>query len=81
MLEDVELVESLEETKRTAVSVTEQVKAAKESEVGLLSSSLFTVHISLTFSAAPLHIPRCILSLHETSGIRHQCPRRVLTGA
>ena len=33
MLEDVELVESLEETKRTAVSVTEQVKAAKESEV------------------------------------------------
>ena len=33
MLEDVELVESLEETKRTAVSVTQQVKAAKESEV------------------------------------------------
>ena len=30
-----ELVESLEETKRTATNVSEQVKAAKESEVGL----------------------------------------------
>lgn len=33
VLEDVDLVESLEETKRTARNVTEQVKAAKESEV------------------------------------------------
>jgi len=32
-LEDIELVESLEETKKTATSVTEQVKAARESEV------------------------------------------------
>ena len=32
-MEDIELVESLEETKKTATSVTEQVKAARESEV------------------------------------------------
>ena len=33
ILEDVELVENLEETKRTATTVGEQVKAAKETEV------------------------------------------------
>lgn len=35
VLEDVELVESLEETKRTAVSVQDQVKAAKGVEVSV----------------------------------------------
>ena len=34
-MEDVELVENLEETKRTATTVGEQVKAAKETEVSL----------------------------------------------
>lgn len=33
ILEDIELVDSLEETKRTAATIAEQVKAAKESEV------------------------------------------------
>lgn len=35
ILEDVELVENLEETKRAATSVAQQVKAAKETEVKL----------------------------------------------
>ena len=56
VLEDVELVESLEETKRTATNVTVQVKAAKESEVRSTANSYRLVPGLPESNAAPVQI-------------------------